>query len=128
MVDSSAVSVERPQGTAPPDMIFIPGGTFRMGSDRHYPEEAPAHRVIVDGFFIDRTPVTNRQFKEFVRATGHKTFAEIPLDLKNWGEWWIFMRDADWRHPYGPRSSINALDHHPVVHVAYADALAYAQW
>ena len=58
-------------------MIFIPGGTFRMGSDRHYPEEAPVHRVTVDGFWMDRTPVTNRQFKEFVKATGHVTFAEI---------------------------------------------------
>ena len=57
--------------------IFIPGGTFRMGSDRHYPEEAPSHTVTVDGFWIDRTPVTNRQFKEFVRATGHVTFAEV---------------------------------------------------
>lgn len=62
------------------DMIWIPGGTFRMGSDRHYPEEAPAHRVTVDGFWIDRTPVTNRQFKEFVRATNHVTFAGLPPD------------------------------------------------
>ena len=59
-------------------MIFVPGGTFRMGSDRHYPEEAPVHRVTVGGFWIDQTPVTNRQFKEFIRATGHVTFAEIP--------------------------------------------------
>ena len=58
-------------------MIWIEGGTFRMGSDRHYPEEAPVHRVAVDGFWIDRTPVMNRQFKEFVRATGHVTVAEI---------------------------------------------------
>ena len=58
-------------------MIRIPGGTFRMGSDRHYPEEAPVHRVTVDGFWMDRTPVTNRQFKEFVKATGHVTFAEL---------------------------------------------------
>ena len=58
-------------------MVFIPGGTFRMGSDKHYPEEAPVHRVTVDGFWIDRTPVTNRQFKAFVKATGHVTFAEI---------------------------------------------------
>ena len=56
-------------------MVFIPGGTFRMGSDHHYPEEAPVHRVSVDSFWIDRTPVTNRQFKEFVRATGHVTTA-----------------------------------------------------
>src|SRR5262245_37546514 len=66
------------------DMIWIPAGTFHMGSDRHYPEEAPAHRVRVDGFWIDRTPVTNRQFKDFVRATGHVTFAEVPPDPKNY--------------------------------------------
>ena len=62
------------------DMTRIPGGTFRMGSDNHYPEEAPVHHVTVDGFWIDRTPVTNRQFKDFVRATGHITFAEIAPD------------------------------------------------
>ena len=126
------------------DMVFIPGGTFRMGSDSHYPEEAPAHRVTVDGFWIDRTPVTNRQFKEFVQATGHVTFAEIapdpknypgalphmifagslvftppsrPVDLRDWSQWWTLLKGADWRHPYGPKSSINDLDNHPVVHV-----------
>jgi len=66
------------------DMVLVPGGTFRMGSDQHYPEEAPAHLVTVDEFWIDRTPVTNRQFKQFVRATGHKTFAEILPDPKNY--------------------------------------------
>src|SRR6201990_3515368 len=128
-------------------MLRIPGGTFRMGSDRHYPEEAPAHRVSVDEFLIDRTPVTNRQFKQFVKATGHVTFAELPPvpkdypgalphmlyagsltftpphrrgDLRHWGEWWTFMKGADWRHPYGPKSSINALDHYPVVHVSFS--------
>jgi sulfatase modifying factor 1 len=138
-----------------PGMIFIPGGTFRMGSDKHYPEEAPVHRVTVEGFFIDRTPVTNRQFKEFVKATGHITFAEIapdpkdypgalphllytgslvfqvprhPIDLRYWGEWWSFMKGANWRRPYGPKSNIHGLDNHPVVHVAFADALAYARW
>jgi hypothetical protein len=65
-------------------MVWIPGGTYRMGSDRHYPEEAPVHRVSLNGFWIDRTPVTNRLFKEFVRATGHRTFAEIPPDPKNY--------------------------------------------
>ena len=135
-------------------MVWIPGGTFRMGSDDHYPEEAPVHRVTVDGFWIDRTPVTNRQFKRFVKATGHKTIAEIPpdpkdypgalphmlyagslvfapppstYDLRDWSQWWTFMKGADWRHPYGPKSNINVLDDHPVVHVSYADALAYAQ-
>ena len=137
------------------DMIRIPGGTFRMGSNHHYPEEAPSHRVSVDGFWIDATPVTNRQFKEFVKATGHVTTAQIPpdpndypgalphmiyagslvfaplprvTDLSDWSQWWTFMKGADWRHPYGPGSSINVLDHHPVVHVSYGDALAYAEW
>src|ERR1700691_3648039 len=66
------------------DMVFIPGGTFRMGSDKYYPEEAPVHRVTDDGFWIDRTPVTIRQFKEFVKSTGHVTFAEIPPDPKDY--------------------------------------------
>jgi len=66
------------------NMVRIPGGTFRMGSDHHDPEEAPAHRVTVDGFWIDCTPVTNRQFKRFVIATGHKTTAEIPPDPKDY--------------------------------------------
>ena len=136
-------------------MVRIPGGTFRMGSDHHYPEEAPVHRVTVDGFWIDRTPVTNRQFKAFVKATGHKTFAEVPPDprdypgalphmlysgslvftppqrvngLRDWSQWWQFMKAADWRHPQGPKSNINVLDNHPVVHVSFADALAYAKW
>ncbi len=137
------------------DMVRIPGGTFRMGSDNHYPEEKPAHRVSVDAFWIDRTPVTNRQFEAFVRATGYVTFAEKPPDprdypgalpemlyagslvftppqrvanLRDWGQWWSFMKAADWRHPYGPGSDLSGLDDHPVVHVAFADAQAYAQW
>jgi sulfatase modifying factor 1 len=65
-------------------MIFIPGGTFRMGSDQHYPEEAPVHRVTVDGFWIDRTPVTNRAFRKFVNATRYVTFAEIKPDAKDY--------------------------------------------
>ena len=81
---------ERQQGQPPSgdsrtdDMVWIPGGTFRMGSDNHYPEEAPVHRVTVDGFWIDRTPVTNRHSSEFVKATGHVTFAEIPPDPKDY--------------------------------------------
>jgi formylglycine-generating enzyme len=137
------------------DMARIPGGTFRMGSNDHYPEEAPVHRVTVDGFWIDRTPVTNRQFKAFVKATGHKTDAEIPpdpkdypgalsemiyagslvfvppasvVDLRDWSQWWTFMKGADWRHPHGPKSNINTSDNHPVVHISCSDALAYASW
>src|ERR1051325_1517987 len=66
------------------NMVRIPGGTFRMGSEQHYPEEAPVHRVTVDGFWMDRTPVTNRQFRKFVEATGHVTVAEIPPDPKDY--------------------------------------------
>src|SRR5947209_3623308 len=66
------------------DMLLIPGGTFRMGSEKHYPEEAPVHRVTVDAFHIDQTPVTNRQFKEFVRSTGHVTFAELSPDPQDY--------------------------------------------
>jgi formylglycine-generating enzyme required for sulfatase activity len=128
---NDAVGANASERAPYPGMIRIPGGTFRMGSDKHYPEEAPVHRVKVDSFFIDPTPVTNRQFKEFVKATGHVTFAEIPpdpadypgalphmlyagslvftppshqVDLRNWGEWWTFLKRADWRHPYGPKS------------------------
>ena len=160
MTEPGAATLTRPQ-ISPLDaphhanMVFVPGGTFRMGSDEHYPEEAPVHRVTVDSFFIDRTPVTNAQFKQFVNETRHVTFAEIPpdpkdypgslphmifagslvftvpahpVDLRNWGEWWSLMKGANWRHPYGPKSNIHGLDDHPVVHVAFADALAYAQW
>jgi formylglycine-generating enzyme required for sulfatase activity len=136
-------------------MVWIPGGTFRMGSDRHYPEEAPAHRASVTGFWIDRTPVTNAQFRSFVEATGYVTFAEIPpkaddypgaqppmlragslvfvppdhdVDLRDWRNWWTFKFDANWRRPSGKGSWIHSLGDHPVVHVAYQDAEAYAAW
>lgn len=136
-------------------MVFIAGGTFRMGSNSHYPEEAPVHRVTVDGFWIDMTPVTNAQFRAFVEATGYVTFAEIPpkaedypgalphmlkagslvfnpprgaVDLRDWSKWWEFRFGANWRKPYGRGSWIKTLDDHPVVHVAYRDAEAYAAW
>src|SRR5437763_15633440 len=124
-------TVER-SATTRNDMIAIPGSTFRMGSDKHYPEEAPVHGVTVDGFWMDVTPVTNRQFKEFVKATGYVTFAEIPpdpkdypgalpdmlyagslvfsppshpVDLRDWSQWWTFLKGANWRRPYGPSSN-----------------------
>ena len=160
MTRVDAATLIRPQTAASEasphaDMIWIPGGTFRMGSDKHYAEEAPVHSVTVGGFWIDRTPVTNRQFRAFVCATGHVTFAEIapdaknypgalphmlrpgslvfnppkhPVDLGDWSQWWTFKFGADWRRPYGPRSSLSGLNDHPVVHVAYSDALAYAKW
>jgi len=136
-------------------MILIPGGTFRMGSDKHYAEEAPSHLASVDPFWIDMAPVTNREFRAFVEATGYVSFAEIapdpkdypgalpemlragslifsppthPVDLRDWSQWWTFKFSATWRKPYGSGSSIKGLDDHPVVHVAYRDAEAYASW
>jgi len=136
-------------------MVWIPGGAFTMGSDHHYPEEAPAHRVDVDGFWIDRTPVTNAQFQKFVKATGHITLAERPADPALYPgarpellqpssivfvapqrpihpgdpyQWWQYVAGANWRHPEGPGSSIRGRERHPVVHLAHADALAYAAW
>lgn len=126
-----------------------------MGSDHHYPEEAPAHRVNVDLFWIDEAPITNAEFRRFVDATNYVTFAELTpnasdypgalphmlragslvfkppageIDLRNWGQWWEFCFGANWRLPYGRGSSIKGLDEHPVVHVAYCDAEAYAHW
>ena len=137
------------------EMVWIPGRVFEMGSNDYYPEEAPVHRVKVEGFWIDKTPVTNKQFKAFVKASGYVTGAEkkpdpkdypgaLPhmlyagslvfhkpegdIDLRHWGEWWTFLKGANWRHPYGPKSNIHALDQHPVVHVNFADACAYAAW
>jgi sulfatase modifying factor 1 len=77
-------SDKKPDDNLTGEMVWIPGGTFQMGSNDHYPEEAPAHRVSVDGFSIDRTPVTNRQFKAFVKATGHVTTAQLPPDPKDY--------------------------------------------
>src|ERR1700722_6354614 len=82
LVDAASSARHREQA----GMRLVPGGTFRMGSDRHYPEEAPVRRVAVDGFWMDRTPVTNRQFREFVEATGYVTFAEIAPDPKDYPE------------------------------------------
>ena len=136
-------------------MVWVPGGRFLMGSDHHYPEEAPAHEVEVEGFWIDRFPVTNAQFLRFIKATGHRTQAECPADpadypgaspellqpasivflppdrpvpLTDHHRWWHYLPGADWRHPEGPGSSIRGRDQHPVVHVTAADAEAFASW
>jgi sulfatase modifying factor 1 len=136
-------------------MRFIPGGSFLMGSEAHYPEEAPARRVAVDGFWIDVSPVTNREFARFVDRTGYTTVAERapepadypgirpemmqagslvftrpdrPVPLTNSYSWWSFCFGASWRHPRGPHSTAEGLEDHPVVHIAYADAEAYARW
>jgi formylglycine-generating enzyme required for sulfatase activity len=136
-------------------MVWIPEGRFTMGSDVHYPEEAPAHPVEVDGFWMDATTVTNAEFRRFVEVTGHLTSAERQanpddypgakpellapasivfqppahrVSLADHYAWWAYVPGADWRHPRGPGSSIDGLDDHPVVHVAYADAVAYCAW
>ena len=135
-------------------MVALPGGEFRMGSDRFYPEEAPVAVVRVDGFELDRHAVTNEDFGRFVEVTGHVTLAERsldpatfsealpsyepgslvfsptagPVDLADWRQWWRWIPGADWRHPRGPGSSLDGLDRHPVVQIAYADAAAFAAW
>jgi formylglycine-generating enzyme len=136
-------------------MVALPGGRFRMGSDRHYPEEAPVVWREVAPFRIDRTPVTNRAFAAFVQATGHVTVAERvpdpaqypgidPAKLKpgglvfgvrkglarpaHWSDWWRFVPGANWRKPEGGPSVFRGRLDHPVVQVAHADALAYAAW
>lgn len=141
--------------TVAESMINVPRGTFLMGSDRFYPEEAPVRRVSVDAFLMDATAVTNRAFARFVAATGHVTLAEqpasadlypgapaealapasavfrVPAELVDRGDahrWWAYVAGADWRHPEGPESNLEGREDHPVVHVAYVDALAYADW
>ena len=138
-----------------PEMRWIEGGEFSMGSLAFYPEEAPLARVRVDGFWIDEMPVTNQQFATFVAATGYITRAErapdpkdypgmlpgmdragslvfrksaVPVDTRDPMRWWTFEFGADWSHPTGPDSGLNGIEHHPVVHVAWADAAAYAKW
>ena len=143
-------------GPAPqPGLAWIPGGQFQMGSDRHYPEEAPAHPVRVSGFWMATTAVTNAEFARFVAATGYLTLAErdpdpamypgalpdmlVPggmvffkppgrVDLRDIGNRWAYVGGADWKHPRGPDSSLDGLEEHPVVQVVYEDALAYARW
>jgi len=152
---SSAATVQPPGPPPGKGMVWVPGGTFTMGSDRHYAEEAPSHEVRIDGFWMDRHPVTNAQFARFVRETGYITFAERAPDpvqypdarpellvagsavffkpaqrvvLDNAYDWWTWVPGADWQHPLGPRSDVRGLSQHPVVHVAYEDAEAYARW
>jgi formylglycine-generating enzyme required for sulfatase activity len=136
-------------------MIWIPGRTFAMGSDVHYPEERPVHDVHVDGFWIDQYPVTNARFAAFVDATGHVTGAEIPPDPRDYPNarpemlyagsvvfvkpagfvdrrdhlyWWHYVPEADWRHPQGRGSSLRGRQRHPVVHVTFSDAERFAAW
>ncbi|WP_432995011.1 formylglycine-generating enzyme family protein [Dactylosporangium sp. CA-233914] len=126
-------------------MAWIPGGTFAMGAEGFYPEEGPVRKVAVDGFWIDSHPVTNAEYALFVQETGYETLAERagdqgppgsmvfvqppgPVPLRDWRVWWELRPGASWRHPFGPDSDIRKRSAHPVVHVAYEDAMAYASW
>lgn len=162
---SSTAALTTSTSVAPEGMVWIPGGEFTMGTDdpESYEAERPAHRVRVNGFWIDVTEVTNEQFKKFVEATKYVTTAEkkpvweelkkqLPPDtpkpddallvpgslvftppsyaisLNDYSQWWTWTPGADWKHPEGPRSSIEKRMNHPVVHVSYDDALAYCKW
>ena len=136
-------------------MITIPAGDYQVGSDRFYPEEAPIRQVSIDSFQIDHAPVTNAEFLQFVEATGYQTVSERPPDPTLYPDlppeeqipesvvflpppptvdrseplsWWALIAGADWRHPQGPDTNLDGLMQHPVVHVAFEDALAYADW
>jgi formylglycine-generating enzyme len=141
--------------TSTKNMVELPGGTFRMGSDRFYAEERPVRQVTVDGFWLDRHPVTVAEFRRFVKATGHLTWAERapeaadypeaepeslvpgslvfqktdgPVDLRDFRNWWRWTPGANWRQPEGPGSTVGGRERDPVTQVAYSDAVAYAEW
>ena len=136
-------------------MVEIAGGRFRMGSDQFYPEEGPAREIEVDGFAIGRGPVTVSEFARFVENTGYVTLAERPPDPADYPDadpsllvagsavfhptahpvpldeprrWWAYVPGADWRHPWGPGSDNSERQDHPVTHIAYGDAEAFARW
>jgi formylglycine-generating enzyme required for sulfatase activity len=149
-MDASAESARPPK-----NMSWVPGGVFAMGSEDFYPEERPVHAVEVAGFWMDQHPVTVAEFRRFVKATGHVTLAETapdplefpdadpaqlvpgslvfspptgPVSLDDFRAWWSWTPSAQWRHPEGPGSTLHGRDLHPVTHVAFPDALAYAAW
>jgi formylglycine-generating enzyme required for sulfatase activity len=136
-------------------MVWVPDGDFLMGNDSFYPEERPVHRRSVPGLWMDQHPVTNAEFRRFVKATGHITTAETtpnaadfpdatddqlvpgslvftppdhPVPLHDYRLWWSWVPGAQWRHPEGPGSTLHGRDRHPVVHVSQSDAAAYAAW
>ena len=145
-----------PAAPIPTGMIWIPGGQFWMGTDdNHMPDTRPWHRVYVDGYWIDQTEVTNDQFARFAKTTNYMTIAERqpraedfptaprenlvagsvvftppgqPVDLLNHFQWWSYIPGANWRHPEGPVSDLRNRMNHPVVHIAYQDAVAYCSW
>jgi sulfatase modifying factor 1 len=146
---------QAPPERAPRNMAWVPGGEFLMGSEDFYPEERPVHRRAVRGLWVDHHPVTNAEFRRFVKDTGHVTTAETapdpaefpdasenqlvpgslvftppdrPVPLDDYRVWWSWVPGAHWRRPEGPRSTLHGRERHPVVHVSRADAAAYAAW
>src|SRR5688572_23234659 len=141
---------------APKDMAWVPGGTFWMGCEGcGMPDALPSHLVEVGGFWMDRAPVTNAEFERFVKATGYRTVAERPLDAKDFPgvpkemltpgsavfapttrpvpldnplQWWRYTPGASWKHPAGAGTDLRGRADHPVVHIAFEDAQAYAKW
>jgi len=150
------INESRPPGPAPAGMTWIPGGEFWMGSaEERMTDAQPWHRVYVDGYWMDKTEVTNKQFANFVKTTGYTTVAEHkprtgdypqaiaenlvpgsvvfsppdhPVPLDNHFRWWNYVPGANWRHPEGPKSEITGRMNHPAVHIAYEDAMAYCKW
>lgn len=150
------VDTTPPPGPAPEGMAWVPGGVFWMGcGDCNLPDAVPLHLVRLTGYWIDRHPVTNAEFARFVKATGYVTVAEraprpedypgVPREqlvagsavfsppshtspTMHYTDWWRFVPGANWRHPAGPGSDLKGRENHPVVHIAYEDAVAYAAW
>jgi formylglycine-generating enzyme len=147
--------VQKMTSPATKNMVWIGGGDFLMGSEDFYPEERPARRAAVEGFWMDEHPVTAAEFRRFVKDTGHVTWAELPpdpaeypdalpellvpgslvftgstgpVDLSDHRNWWSWVPGAQWRHPEGPGSTLHGRERHPVTHVSHADAVAYASW
>ena len=152
---STRVQASPIDNKCPEEMVFIPGGTFNIGSDTNYESEKSASDVTMDSFCIDRHEVTNAEFRQFVEATGYQTIAERPLSKEQFPtlseeqrqpgslvfqppsegieqvaylSWWHWTVGANWQHPYGPDSNIKGKDNYPVIHIAYDDAVAYANW
>ncbi len=161
---TTIVNSSKYDGPVPAGMVWIPGGEFSMGGvntvgmkdggDQKMNDARPIHRVMINGFFMDEAEVTNKEFAEFVKATGYITVAEqtptkeefptaspdqlvagsivftpmVAADLRNHLQWWKYLHGANWKHPTGPGSDLKGKDNYPVVHIAWEDAAAYAKW
>lgn len=156
VLEPPVINTASAPGAAPEGMVWIPGGEFSMGSEAPEMQDArPFHRVALDGYWMDQAEVTNEQFARFVKETGYVTVAERPIDPKDFPGvpaeklksgsvvftppdkkvpldnnlvWWSYVAGANWRHPHGPDSDLKGREKHPVVHIAFEDATAYAAW